>query len=168
MGYRFAGNKCCHRDVAERFGVAASTCFNQHLRVMKYLYHISSSVIKMPQTDEEKYECARKFERVRYDCLLLRSSISYDWQVYFTFQTGIFHIYTLTYVNMIVMWHFSFTACRISLYFGRNRWVLHTYKNTSRKTQSNLHQSASPNCNDLAGNLWCWYEVYGCFHGYSW
>lgn len=61
---RFAGNKCCLRDVAERFGVGLGTCFKQHMRVMNFLYDIAPSVIAMPNNEESKEECAEKFREV--------------------------------------------------------------------------------------------------------
>ena len=65
---RFAGNKTCIRDVAAQFCIGESTFHRQCGRVMNYLNHIASNVIKFPQTKEEKAAVTNKFEQVVNIC----------------------------------------------------------------------------------------------------
>lgn len=63
---RFASNKCCLRDVGERFGIGISTCFYQIVRVMEYLVSVAPKYIHFPKTEDEKEYMSREFEQVRY------------------------------------------------------------------------------------------------------
>jgi len=57
---RFAGNKVCLRDVAQRFGVCPTTTYRQNDRIMDFLCDIAGNVIKF----SDKKNVAKKFFQV--------------------------------------------------------------------------------------------------------
>ncbi|GLV33440.1 hypothetical protein CBL_20179 [Carabus blaptoides fortunei] len=60
----FSGNKCCIRDVAERFGIGQTTCFRQIIRVTNYLVNAAPTYIKFPRSLEEKQKLAEEFSQI--------------------------------------------------------------------------------------------------------
>lgn len=62
--FRFAGNKCALRDVADRFGIAASSGHSICTRIMLFLYDLAPNVIKFPETPEEKIKISEEFFKV--------------------------------------------------------------------------------------------------------
>lgn len=58
--YRFAGNKVCLRDVAQRFGVCPATTYRQNDRVMNFLCDIAGNIIKF----SDKENTANEFFQV--------------------------------------------------------------------------------------------------------
>ncbi|XP_025153588.1 putative nuclease HARBI1 isoform X1 [Harpegnathos saltator] len=52
----FAGNKVCLRDVAQRFGVCATTIFRQNKRMMDFLCDIAGNVIKFSDKENTANE----------------------------------------------------------------------------------------------------------------
>ncbi|KAK4887461.1 hypothetical protein RN001_003732 [Aquatica leii] len=61
----FAGNKCCIRDVANRFRMAESTFFSSFQRVLEFLIAIAADVIKFPSNLERKLNISRAFEGIK-------------------------------------------------------------------------------------------------------
>lgn len=62
--FRFAGNKCCLRDVAQRFGIGQTSAFRIINRVVDYLIDTAGSIIRFPVTEEEKLFTAEEFYKV--------------------------------------------------------------------------------------------------------
>ncbi|KAK4886311.1 hypothetical protein RN001_002582 [Aquatica leii] len=60
----FAGNKCCMRDVAGRFGMAESTFHTCLKRILDYLIDIAPTFVSFPTSQEGKLHISRKFEDV--------------------------------------------------------------------------------------------------------
>ncbi|XP_031335329.1 putative nuclease HARBI1 [Photinus pyralis] len=60
----FAGNKCCLRDVSQRFGVGIASLHRQCDRVMEFLVSIAPQIITFPTGDLQKLSMAKEFEKV--------------------------------------------------------------------------------------------------------
>lgn len=52
------------RDVSEKFGIGISTLFRNMDRIINYLLDRGKDIIQMPQTEEEKENLAREFQKV--------------------------------------------------------------------------------------------------------
>lgn len=68
--FRFAGNKVVIRDVADRFGVAESTCHKNIELVINFINSIASTVIKFPKTQQDKLRISEEFEQVNFIYIL--------------------------------------------------------------------------------------------------
>ncbi|XP_066603775.1 putative nuclease HARBI1 [Prorops nasuta] len=60
----FAGNKCSIRDVASRFNMAESTFHLVCNNIMEFLNNLAKSIIKFPETIEEKTEISNEFKTI--------------------------------------------------------------------------------------------------------
>lgn len=68
MSFRFAGNKCSYRDVAQRFSMAVSALHKSVDRVMDFLLEKSPST-RMPLTEIEKECAAAEFRKVIHNAV---------------------------------------------------------------------------------------------------
>jgi len=62
--FRFAGNKCVIRNVADLFDMSLSTAYLIIIRVINFLCDIAPSIIKFPQTAEKRETNAIQFKEV--------------------------------------------------------------------------------------------------------
>lgn len=65
---RFAGNKVCLRDVAQRFGVCPATTYRQNDRVTDFLCDIASNVIKFSDKETTTNEFFEVLN-IRFYCI---------------------------------------------------------------------------------------------------